>query len=66
MDWNKEIGVAFLVRRKVAEADVNHIWEHSFPAVAATEREISDVEAYLGYLLDEGQRNFILHANGWG
>jgi hypothetical protein len=65
MDWNKEIGIAFLVKRKVAEADINQIWEHSFPAVAATELEISDVEARLGYRLDDGHRDFLLRANGW-
>lgn len=65
MDWVKEIAIAVLVKRKVAEADVEHIWNHALPSVAAVEREIGDVEARLGFSLDTEHRAFLLHANGW-
>lgn len=65
MDWVKEIAIAVLVKRKVAEADVEHIWDHGSPGVAAIEREICDAEARLGFSLDAEHRAFLLHANGW-
>ena len=65
MDWVKEIAIAVLVKRKVADADVEHVWDHAFPGVAATEQEIGDIEARLGFSLDAEHRAFLLHANGW-
>src|SRR3990172_5973990 len=64
MDWKKEIGIAFLVRQKVAEVDTEHILPFALPQLAATEDAIRSVEAQIGNLPTD-YRSFLLCANGW-
>lgn len=65
MDWKREIAIAHLVKQKVAEADVEAIWLHPFPEVAANESDVVNLESELGHSLDRNLREFLLHANGW-
>lgn len=65
MDWKRELVIAHLVKQKVAEVDVDGLWENTLPEVAASKEELDALEARLGYLLDPQHRAFLSHANGW-
>lgn len=65
MDWKRELVIAHLVKQKVAEVDLDHLWENTLPEVAASEEQLRSLEARLGYKLDPQHREFLLHANGW-
>lgn len=65
MDCEREIAIAHLVKQKVAEVDISGLWSHPFPEMAASERNVSEVEGKLGFELDENLREFLIHANGW-
>lgn len=65
MDWKRELVIAHLVKQKIAEVDVDHVWENTLPEVAASEDRLRSLEARLGYALDLQHRAFLLHANGW-
>ena len=65
MDWKRELLIAHLVKQKVAEVDVDSLWENTLPGVAATFDHIRTLEAQLGYSLDPQHQEFLLHANGW-
>lgn len=57
--------IAHLVKQKMAEVDVNCIWENTLPEVAASEEELQMLEERLGFTLSPQYRSFLLHANGW-
>ncbi len=65
MDWKRELVIAHLVKQKVAEVDVDHLWENTLPGVAASQDQLRFLEARLGYALDPQHREFMLHADGW-
>lgn len=65
MDWKRELVIAHLVKQKIAEVDVDGLWEYTLPEVAATEDQLQALEARMGYGLDLQHRAFLLHANGW-
>jgi hypothetical protein len=65
LDWKRELVIAHLVKDKIAEADVDGLWENTLPEVAASEEQLRALEARLGYGLDSQHRAFLLHANGW-
>jgi hypothetical protein len=65
MDWKREIVIAHYVRQKMAEADKEHLWDHHFPEVSATESAVSEAERVLGFSLDPSYREFLKHADGW-
>jgi hypothetical protein len=64
-DWRRQIGVAYLVKQRVAQLDVEGLWPFHMPEVGATEREILDAEQRLGETLDPKYREFLSFANGW-
>ncbi len=64
-DWRKQIAIAHLVKRRVAELDVAGMWPHCLPEVAATPEEIAQAEASVGEPLDAKYREFLSFANGW-
>ncbi len=65
MNWKKEIGIAFLVRQKVAEVDAEHIFPPLvLPRLAAREDALRSVEGQIGNLPAE-YRSFLLTVNGW-
>ena len=65
MDWKRELVIAHLVKEKIAEVDVDELWENTLPEVAASEDQLRSLEARLGYELDPQHRDFLRHANGW-
>ena len=64
-DWKKEIAIAWYVQEKTAECDINKLWDYYLPKVAATEQELIEAEAALGFALDPRYREFLSYANGW-
>ena len=64
-DWKKEIAAAWHVKDETAKLDVQNLWEYHLPRVAATERELAEVEAVIGHRLDARYREFLSFANGW-
>jgi hypothetical protein len=65
MDWKRELVIAHLVKQKVAEVDVNQLFENTLPEVAATEGQLQSIEARLDFPLDPQYRGFLSNANGW-
>lgn len=65
MDWKREIGIAFLVRQRVHEADREQLWPFHLPATAATESQIEEASRALGEELDASYAAFLTCANGW-
>lgn len=65
MDWKRELVIAHLVKKKIAEVDVDGLWANTLPEVAATENQLQALEVRLGYGLDAQHRAFLMHANGW-
>jgi len=65
LDWKKEISVLVYVKQTLADLDVNHLWQHHLPEVAALDDEIRKVEEYIGFQLDKLYAEFLRHANGW-
>ena len=65
MDWKKEITIAHMVRQKIAEVDVAQIWLYPYPEVAATEKQVLELERKLEMSLSLDHKEFLLHANGW-
>ncbi|MCX5653816.1 MAG: SMI1/KNR4 family protein [Planctomycetota bacterium] len=64
-DWKKEIAVAWYVQNETAKLDIQGLWDYHLPRVAATERELTAVEAVIGHSLDPRYREFLSYANGW-
>jgi len=64
-DFKIAIGLAWMVKQEVMEADKKKLWEYQLPEVAATEPEILDVEQCLGHPLDPRYKAFLLCASGW-
>jgi hypothetical protein len=62
MDWKKEIGIAFLVRQRLAE--VLPVWPLRHPRLAASAEEIAQAEREVRKL-DEDYVGFLRAANGW-
>ncbi len=65
MDWERELVIAHLVKQKIAEVDVDQLWENILPEVAAVEAQLQKLEQRLDHPLDPQYRAFLLHANGW-
>ena len=65
MDWKRELVIAHLVKQKIAEVDVEGLWENTLPEVASTEEQLLALESELQHSLDPEHRQFLLHADGW-
>ena len=64
-DWQKEIGVMIYVKDAISKLDVDRVFKHHLPKVAASEDRIRAAETALGYALDERYVAFLRWANGW-
>lgn len=64
-DWRKQIAIAHLVKKRVEELDVDGMWPHCLPEVAAIPEAIRNVEKLIGEPLDAKYREFLTFANGW-
>jgi hypothetical protein len=54
-----------LIKSEIAKADHQKIWPYSLPRVAAESAHMASAEAALGFEIDNGYRDFLLHADGW-
>jgi len=64
-EWKNNIVTMIYVKQQLMKLDINGMWPHHFPEVAATEEQIRSVEERQGYILDTSYRAFLKHANGW-
>ena len=64
-DWRKEIGVAHLVKQRVAQFDRDALWPFHLPEVAASEKQLEDADRSYAGKLDAQYRDFLRFANGW-
>jgi len=64
-DWKKRIVELVFVKQKLAELDVEGLWQHRLPGIAATEAKLRGVETHLSEPLNPAYREFLLHADGW-
>lgn len=44
LDWKKEIGIAFLVKQKLFDVDVDELWPLHHPEAAATAEELDEAD----------------------
>lgn len=65
IDWQKEIATMAYVKDAIFKLDVEGLWRHHLPKVAATEEQLHAVESALGHPLDSRYADFLRHANGW-
>lgn len=65
MDWKRELVIAHLVKQKIAEVDVDRLWDNPLPGVAASPAQIQSLENRIGSVIDPQHKEFLLHANGW-
>ncbi|MDR2157162.1 MAG: SMI1/KNR4 family protein [Clostridiales Family XIII bacterium] len=63
--WKDQIAVLYLVQNEVQRLDQLGLYEYYYPELAATEAQLTAVEAHLGHRLDQDYRDFLLCANGW-
>lgn len=64
-DFRVAIAQAWQVKQEMMGLDERKIWPYHLPELAATDQDISAVEACLGHRLDPRYRAFLLCANGW-
>lgn len=64
-DWVQRIAELVTVKQRLGEVGRGNVWEIRFPAVAAEEAHVVDVEGELGEKLNSQYREFLLHADGW-
>lgn len=63
--WKDKIAVMFLVQEEIQRLDKIGLWQYYYPELAATEEQLTAVEARLGHSIDKGYRDFLICANGW-
>jgi hypothetical protein len=64
-DWPARIVELARVKEHIARLDIDRIFPHTLPAVAATAAELDECETQTGLTLDPGHRSFLGAANGW-
>jgi len=65
MNWPKAIVTMVLVKQALAEADVDEMWPHHIPEVAAQPERLAEAEASVGFTLDPLYADFLRYADGW-
>lgn len=65
MDWKREIGIAYLVKKRTEEIDLDRLWDYAVPELAASFEEIKRAEEMAKIVFSDHQRDFLLSANGW-
>lgn len=63
--WNLEIESMINIMSDLKKADIDEIYEYNLPESPATQKQIEEVEDYLGYKLDKEYKSFLKHADGW-
>lgn len=65
MDWKRCIVTMVQIKQTIAELDNKGLWEYKLPGVAATDKDLLNVERHLGEPLDEEYKEFLRYADGW-
>jgi len=65
MSWEEMIAVAMVVKQRMMELDVENLWPHHLPNVAADEDDLARVEQTIGRPLDPKYKEFLRYADGW-
>ncbi len=63
--WKDLIGYACIIQNKLMQLDKKHIYEFHCPKLAATEEQINEAQAKIGFELPKDYKDFLLCANGW-
>jgi hypothetical protein len=53
------------VKQELMKLDVDGIWPHHLPELAASEEALKKTEDYLGFSINQDYREFLKMANGW-
>lgn len=64
-DWAVKISELASVKERIAQLDVDGVFPHALPALAAIPERIDAFEERSGVTLDPGHRSFLLFADGW-
>jgi hypothetical protein len=63
--WKERIVTMVYVKQELMKLDVEQIWPHHLPELAAKEETLKETEAYLGFRIDQDYREFLKMASGW-
>ncbi len=63
--WKALIGQAGLIQNKLMQLDKENMYEYYCPKIAATEEQINEAQAKIGFELPKDYKDFLLCANGW-
>lgn len=64
-EWQDRIVAMVYVKQELMKLDVDEIWPHHLPELAASEETLRKTEAQLGFRIDQDYREFLKMANGW-
>ncbi|KJQ53328.1 hypothetical protein [Microbacterium sp. SA39] len=65
MNWPAKITELMRLKAQIDHLDVDHIFPHTLPSVAATPDRLAAYEEHTGLNLDQGHRSFLAAADGW-
>jgi hypothetical protein len=63
--WRDRIVAMVYVKQELMKLDLNGIWPHHLPELAASEETLRKTEEYLGFRINQDYREFLKMANGW-
>ncbi|MEL4105378.1 SMI1/KNR4 family protein [Oscillospiraceae bacterium WX1] len=64
-EWRDRIVAMVYVKQELMKLDVDGIWPHHLPELAASEETLRKTEAHLGFRIDQDYREFLKMADGW-
>jgi len=65
IDWKLEIAKLVSVKQTIALMDDENLWPHHLPRVAASQKEIKNLEEILCRPIPEDYSKFLSFVNGW-
>ena len=64
-EWRDRIVAMVYVKQELMKLDVEGIWPHHLPELAASEEMLKKIENSLGFRIDRDYREFLKMADGW-
>ena len=64
-EWRDRIVAMVYVKQELMKLDVDGIWPHHLPELAASDESLRKTEAHLGFRINQDYREFLKMANGW-
>lgn len=64
-EWRDRIVAMIYVKQEIMKLDVEQIWPHHLPEMAASEEALKKTEENLGFKINQDYREFLKMANGW-